>query len=155
MECSCSPSSVHFYLYFFVCPQHAGSHCWIVVTTFRDSHPDHPDTMWARNIRAAYVCLNKLKKKKNIENPEIVVRANHVTCLSPDTDHSKKSLDPPPPPPRKKDKSSTVMCLPVYLLFFFLFSFFQTPRIYYLSPGKYLMLETFVNVCSWLNRIDY
>lgn len=35
------------------------------------------------------------------------------------------------------------------------FLFFLNLCIYYLSPCKYLMLETFVNVCSWLNRIDY
>ena len=32
---------------------------------------------------------------------------------------------------------------------------FQTLYIHYIPLGKYLMLETFVNVCAWLNRIDY
>lgn len=88
-------------------------------STLRDIHLDQEVTVWPRNIRAAYVYLNKfINKITIIENPGITVSAWHVTWLNPDTDHCKKSFDPSSPHlQEKKDKSSTVMFLPVYLLF--------------------------------------
>ena len=58
------------------------------------------------------------------------------------------------------EEETNVSYCDIYLFFCqcaccFLQQAFLNPCIYYLSPGKYLMLETFVNVCSWLNRIDY
>ena len=55
---------------------------------------------------------------------------------------------------KERNNSLQLFFLPVFACCF-LQEALLDPCIYYLSAGKYLMLETFVNVCGWLNRIDY